>query len=222
MRLGQRVVDRVEHGAEAGQRRRADAQREDAHVLDAGIGQHPLVVGLADDEHRGHAPSRAGRSTTSSSRAEVAQAGRAPARACTRRMARKAQFSSAPGEQRRDHRRRLAVGVGQPGVQRRQAHLRAVADQQEAGTPPSATRGRAGRRAPAGRRPSGARRPRAGVRGHGQEEVAQQRQGDAHRADQQVLPRRLERRGGGGGSRSAARWPAWSPRRRPTAGRSAG
>ena len=31
-----------------------DAERQDAHVLDAGIGQHALEVGLAEDEHRRH------------------------------------------------------------------------------------------------------------------------------------------------------------------------
>ena len=37
----------------------------------------------------------------------------------------------AAGEQRADDARRLAVGVGLPGVHRREAHLRAVADEQQ-------------------------------------------------------------------------------------------
>ena len=53
-RLGQRVIDGVQHRAEGGHAADADAEREDAHVLDAGIGQHPLEVGLAEDEHGGH------------------------------------------------------------------------------------------------------------------------------------------------------------------------
>ena len=127
-----------------------------------------------------------------------------------------------PGEQRRDDRRGLAVGVGQPGVQRRQAHLRAVADQEEqerrleperiqaAGVGDQIVDGQVDRR------------PAGGPRGHGEEEVAQQGQGDAHRADQQVFPGGFQRavvamevdqRGAG-----QASW----PRRRPTSGPSGG
>ncbi len=57
----------------------------------------------------------------------------------------------AAGEERADDPGRLAVGVGLPGVQRREAHLRAVADEQEdeGGAEPRARElRRAARRAP--------------------------------------------------------------------------
>ncbi len=51
--LGQGVVDQMQQGAEGGQPADADADGEDPHVLDAGIGEHPLDVGLAHHEDRG-------------------------------------------------------------------------------------------------------------------------------------------------------------------------
>ena len=103
-----------------------------------------------------------------------------------------------PGQQRGDHRGRFAVGVGQPGVHRRQPHLGAVADQEEqerrlepgrrsAGLAP----GEQGRPGTSTGRAAAVRRRRR--RGDRQQEVAQQRQRDADRADQQVFPGRFER-----------------------------
>ncbi len=98
-----------------------------------------------------------------------------------------------PGKQRGNDRGGLAVGVGQPGVQRRQSHLGSVTDQEEEERRLEPERIQA---AGVGhqvvdrqmdRRPAG--RPRR----DGDEEIAQQRQGDAHRTDQQVFPRRFQR-----------------------------
>ena len=63
-------------------------------MLDARIGQHPLVVGLADDEHGGHAIESRPKNT---SRSPLKCPSPAAARTlCPRRMPRNAQLSSAP------------------------------------------------------------------------------------------------------------------------------
>ena len=100
----------------------------------------------------------------------------------------------AAGQQRADQARRFAVGVRLPGVHRGQAHLGAVADEQQ----------HEGRVQPGRRQLRGVldelveeqRRFQPGLeRRVGQEERAEQGQGDADRADQQVLPGRLQRAG---------------------------
>ena len=68
------------------------------------------------------------------------------------------------GEQRRDDRGRLAVGVGQPGVQRRQAHLGAVADQEQQKRRLEPEWVEAVRRGPPGRRRSGGQASAVGSR----------------------------------------------------------
>ena len=45
--LGQPVVDDVQQSSENGQPADADAENQDAHVLDARVSQHPLEVALA-------------------------------------------------------------------------------------------------------------------------------------------------------------------------------
>ena len=52
--LGDRVVDEVEHGPEHAQPANADPEDQNAHVLDAGVGEHPLVVALTRHEDAGH------------------------------------------------------------------------------------------------------------------------------------------------------------------------
>ena len=44
--LGEPVVDQVQQRAVDGHAAEAEAQHQDAHVLDAGVGQHPLEVAL--------------------------------------------------------------------------------------------------------------------------------------------------------------------------------
>ena len=51
--LGQAVVDDVEERAVNAQAADTDAQDQDAHVLDAGIGEHPFVVRRAQQKQRG-------------------------------------------------------------------------------------------------------------------------------------------------------------------------
>ena len=52
--LGEGVIHSVEHGAEDPGAAQADAQGEDAHVLDAGVGEEAFEIGLPDDERGRH------------------------------------------------------------------------------------------------------------------------------------------------------------------------
>ena len=97
------------------------------------------------------------------------------------------------GEDRRHRRRRLAVRIRQPGVHGRQTHLGAVADEQE-DEPELGQLGIESRGNLAQGRPQ--HNIRAAV-GHAagrraEDEHAQKGDGDADRADHQVLPRRFQ------------------------------
>lgn len=101
------------------------------------------------------------------------------------------------GKQGRHQGRGLAVGVGQPVVQGREAHLGAVAHQQkDEGRLEPGLRGRM--RVPdepadlvhvPGRDAASVRC----VKGHGKQDIAQQRQGDAHGTDDQIFPGGFQR-----------------------------
>ncbi len=97
------------------------------------------------------------------------------------------------GQERGDDRRRLAVSIGEPRVQRGQPHLGAVPDQEEEKRSFDPGGMKASRRTDQVRQ--GQCRGRiAPIRGgNRQHEVAQQGQCDPDRANQQILPRRLER-----------------------------
>ena len=107
----------------------AHAERQDAHVLHAGVGEHPLVVGLPDDQGRGHGH----REQAEHQKHPLPEVGEPRGREHLLRAQDREEgaVEQRTREQRRDHRGRLAVRVGQPGVHRRQPHLGAVADQQE-------------------------------------------------------------------------------------------
>ena len=164
---------------------------KDAHVLDAGIGQHPLEIRLAEDEH--------GRHRHRDQPKEHQQLGTEGGQAGGRQQRVRAEdrqestVQQRPGEQRGNDRGGLAVGVGQPGVQRRQSHLGSVTDQeeQERRLEPQRIQAAGVGNQIVDRQVD--RRPAGGPRGHGDEEIAQQRQGDAHRTDQQVFPRGFQR-----------------------------
>ena len=130
MALVKRVIDGVQHGAEGGRAADAHAQGEDAHVLDAGVGQHPLEIRLAENEHGRHGH----RDQPEEHQQIAAEGAPGPAADSSAMRAKDGQEGAVqqrPGKQRRNDRRGLAVGVGQPGVQRGQSHLRSVADQEE-------------------------------------------------------------------------------------------
>ena len=123
------MVHGVEHAAERGGSSQAEAQRQDAHVLDARVGEHPLVVALTwneDGRHRHREqPEPDQQSLTErrlpGRRAHLLRSHDAEERAVEERAR----------EQRRHHRGRFAVGVGEPRVQGGEPHLGTVADQEE-------------------------------------------------------------------------------------------
>ena len=93
-RLGEGVVHRVKQCPPVPHPAEADAHAEDAHVLHAGIGEHALVVGLADDQPRrdahGHQPEDQDGLPAECPRPAALHTAR------MRRMARNAQFRRAP------------------------------------------------------------------------------------------------------------------------------
>jgi len=193
--LGERMADRMQHCAGHCHAAHAYAQSQNAHVLNAGIGQHALVVALPHNkdggcherkntekhEHAARKPTKP-RSQHDLVPAQHAQHGAVEQRA---------------RKQGRNQRRRLTVRIGQPVVQWGEAHLGAVAHQQK----------NKGRLEPRGfgkgrvaHKPahlihavccaSGAFRT---VERHGKQYVAQQSQGNAHGAYDQVLPGGFQR-----------------------------
>ena len=122
--------------------RPAPAQRDDAHVLDAVVGEQALDVALEDDERRRH-QDRDQRRRPPAAAGPAGMPGRALDQRQVAQDAVERGVEHEAGEERRDRRRRLAVRVGQPAVHRRQARLGAVADQQEDEGRPSAAPGRA-------------------------------------------------------------------------------
>ena len=97
----------------------------------------------------------------------------------------------AAGQQRAHDARRFAVGVRLPGVHGGQAHLGAVADESSTKAAWSHGGDRSGASRTSSSNSSVDSQPGL-ERGVGQEERAEQGQGDAHRADEQVLPGRLQ------------------------------
>ena len=128
--LGGRVRQHVQH--DAGQRdRRAEAHpdRQDAHVLDAGVGKQPLDVPLAEHVQRGQQQRGDPEGQQRVPREAAAQRRRGDLVEPQDRV--EAGREQRPGQQRGDRRRRLGVRVRQPGVHREQADLGAVAEERE-------------------------------------------------------------------------------------------
>ncbi len=191
--LRQAVVDRVEEGAEDADPAEADAEDEDPDVLDARVGEHPLDVPLAHDEdgrerdrEQAHEDEELAGEGPLARRVHDAVDAQEREEGAVRHAAR---------EERPDDAGGLAVGVGLPGVEGGEPHLRAVADeeQDERRAEPRPREGpRPGEEVVEEERGLAA----AEVRRVGEEERAEEREGDADRPDHQVLPGRLERPGG--------------------------
>jgi hypothetical protein len=190
--LRQAVVDRVEERAEDADPAEADAEDEDPDVLDARVGEHPLDVALPHDED-----GRQGDREEPHEDEELAGEGAFPRRVHDAVDAQKREERAVrhpAGEEGSDDPRRLSVGVRLPGVERREPHLRPVADEEEdeRRTEPGPREGPRSREEvlEEERRLSAAE-----VGGVGEEERAEERDRDPDRPDHQVLPGRLERAG---------------------------
>ena len=199
--LGQRMPHRMEHGPEDRRTAQPDAQGEDAHMLHAGIGQQALVVSLPHDED-GRREQGDDAEEDQQPAAEVAQPGRQHDLMAAQDAQQSAVEQSA-GQQAGHQRRGLTVGVRQPVVQGREAHLGAVAHQQED----------EGRLEPGRLHAVEAARPHfprhihedahliqpffhdeAGpVEADGEQQIADQGQRDAHGTDDEIFPRGFQR-----------------------------
>ncbi len=187
--LRQGVVQRVKQPSE--RRARSGGDREDSHVLDARIGEKALEVRLLEDEpareeHRPQAE-RDEQAVAVVPYSGADQDGVRPQDAEERAVEQRAR------KQRRHGRRGFAVRVRQPGVHRRESHLRPVPheDEREGDLQPHGMeRRRVRREPPEGQGQAVGRRMERNR--NGERRIADQRDRDAHRADQKVLPRGLE------------------------------
>ena len=129
-RFGQAVHRHVQQPGEIGQRAaHAEGEHDDAHVLDRGIGEQALDVAAAVEHERcEHERDQAQRHHQRAGR-ERAGIGRQQHLEAQQRIERDIQQQAR--QHGRDRRRTFGMGVGQPGMQRRQADLGAVAEQQE-------------------------------------------------------------------------------------------
>ena len=123
-RFDQAVVDQADHRTVGAQAADAGAEGDDAHVFDAGIGQHALVLGLFENEGR-RGRDRDQAEDHQDRPRKATQAGGVhdfvgfedPQVGAVQQH---------PGEQGRGRAGGLAVGIRQPGVHRRQTHFGAV------------------------------------------------------------------------------------------------
>ncbi|OIQ72179.1 hypothetical protein GALL_462000 [mine drainage metagenome] len=167
----------------------AEGEGDDAHVLDGRVGEHALDVLLppqqeGGDQHREQAESHQ----------HLPRPGRVDAAfdqhlAPHHRIQRHVQQQA--GQHRRDGSRSLGMSIGQPAMQRHQADLGAVAHQQEHEGDADDTGfelafHRVEVRPEQGAHPLGTEHA---LRGEIQQHRAEQRQGDAHAAEDEVLPR---------------------------------
>jgi len=103
--------------------------RKGCHVLNAGISQHALEIGLTENEHGGHRH-RDQPEKHQQVGAEDAQSGGAEQRVRAEDRE-KGTIQQRPESSAETTEGGLAVGVGQPRVQRRQSHFRSITDQEE-------------------------------------------------------------------------------------------
>ena len=192
-RLGQGMVGDVQERTGGAQgSAEAEPEADETDVLDTRVREHALVVGRGPQECRGHGDGQhAERKQDAAREAGPGRRVHGGLESQDRVNADAQQHARHEGAHRR---RRLAVGVGQPRVHRRQPGLRAIADHEEHERELDDSR-----RQP-GRQPQ-ERRPPKGVdlvaelldAGEIHQDSPEERDGDAHRADQQILVGRLER-----------------------------
>ena len=191
--LREGIVDDVQERAEDRDAAGADADDQDSHVLDARVREHPLEVALPDHERRRDAHGEKPEGEKELAR-ERPFSGRLHDPVDPEEREERAVRHSA-GEERPDDPRGLAVGVGLPGVHRREPHLRSVADEEEDEAGPEPRPRQAARVLEQGAEEKALVPGGAVERGVRHEERAQERERDPDRPDHEVLPRGLERAG---------------------------
>ena len=128
-RLGQAVHRHVQQTGEIGERpAHAEGEGDDAHMLDRGIGEQPFDVAPPVQHEGGEAAATSAPWSLSGPGAIVA---RWPHQHLEAQDRIERHVEQQTGQHRRNRRRPLRMGIGQPRVQRRQTDFGAVADQQE-------------------------------------------------------------------------------------------
>ena len=197
-RLRQPVAQEVETKAEQGQvTAKAEGQGRDAEMLDRGVGEQALEVPLGDDERQRHRQAEEAEDHQQRRREAWAEGASRDEVDPRKRVERHRQRGAR--QERRDRARRLAVGVRQPGVERREPRLGPVAGKREQERQPDQGRIEIGRdQHQPGPGEGVARlaqdRHRRGI----EEERPEQREADPDRAQDEVLPGRLDRHGRAG------------------------
>ena len=170
----------------------AKGKGDDAHMLDRRIGEHALDVAAAVQHEGGeHERQQAERHHQRAGR-QRAGIGRQQHLETQQRVERDVEQQSR--QHRRDRGRALGMGVGQPGMQRRQADLGAVTEQQK-------DEGEVEQRRIESAGAVDQHRPDHGVeafadhrpRRHVDENGAEQSERDADAAENEIFPRRFER-----------------------------
>ncbi len=195
-RLGQTVDDHMQHPAEGGDRpAKAEGKGGDPHMLDGGVGEEALDVLLAQ-----HREGRRQQGEEAEPHHDVAGKPGAEGTVNQRLAADQGvqrDVQQQAGEHGRNRRRPLAVGIGEPVVQRYQTGFRAVADHQE--DKGEAHDGRvelAADPAQVGPEQRVPPRPQHPFGGEVEQHRAEERLGDPDAAEDEILPGRLDCRRG--------------------------
>ena len=195
-RLREAVHRHVEEAREVGERStHAEREGDDAHVLDGRVGEHPLHVAAAvqheSSEHERGEPHRRHQRAGCDRRGVGGEQELEAQHSVERDVEQQAR------ENGRDRRRAFGVRIGQPGVQGREPHLRAVAEDQEDERDVQQRRIEGGD-ARDQHCPNHAVEAFSDDRpgGHIDEDRAEECERDAHAAEDEVLPGRLDRRFG--------------------------
>ena len=130
-RLGQAVHGHVQQAREIGERSaHAESEGDDPHMLDRRIGEHPLDV-AAPVQHECRRRSSETRPMVAISGPGAIAPGLAASSSLKRKHGVQRDVEQQARQHRRDRRRTFGMRVRQPGVQRREPDLGAVAEQQE-------------------------------------------------------------------------------------------
>ena len=192
--LHERMHRHVQEPREVGDRpAHAEGEGDEPHVLDRGVGEHALHVALPRQEERRHhhgQEAEAHHHVAREARVERAVGEHLAADDAVERH-----VEEQPREHRGDRRGALGVRIRQPVVQRHQADLRAVAHQQE----DEGERHDRGLQlaldgVEVGPEKGVAFRAQHALRREIEKDGAEERLGDAHAAQDEVLPRRLQAR----------------------------
>ena len=129
-RFGQAVHGHLQQPGEIAERaRHAEGEHDDAHVLDRRIGEQALDVDAPVQHQGGEEQRQQAEPDHQRPRRQRLRVGGQQHLEAQQRIQRHVQQQAR--QHRRDRRRALGMRIRQPGVQRRQAHLGAVAQQQE-------------------------------------------------------------------------------------------